>query len=234
MGGIFDYISPLGKKNPLYGMNKKIKEGLFGKKEKNYQQSNLTPEQQELHDQYLNAVQNQGAGGAFGDVADYYRDLMSNDSQTLEQLSAPEMRKYNEEIIPDLAHQFAGMGAGNLSSSGFRNASVNAGTDLSERLGALRANLRAQGAQGFQNLAQGALNPVTENIIRPATGGFFQAAAPAVGTAVGTALGGPFGAAAGNFLGNQASNAFNPSQKGTSSPYGGKPQSNFQLPNIGF
>lgn len=205
-----------------------------GKKEKNYQQSLLNPGQEDLHAQYLRALQSQGQGGGFGDAADYYRDLLSNDSQTMNQLSAPEMRQFNEEIIPGLSEQFAGMGSGGLSSSGFRNAAVNAGTDLSERLGALRAQLRAQGAQSFQNLSQGALNPVMENIHRPATGGFLQSAAPAVGTAIGAAIGGPLGAAAGGFLGNMTSNAFNPSQKGTSSPYGGKPQSSFQLPNRGF
>lgn len=162
-------------------VNKAGKEFLLGKDEKNYQQSLLTPQQEQLQGNYLSAVNQQGAGGAFGDTADYYRDLLSNDSNTMNQLSAPEMRRFNEDIIPGLSEQFAGMGSGGLSSSGFRNAAVNAGTDLSERLGAMRANLRQQGAQGLSNLAQGALSPVTENIHRPATNGFLGSFAEGAG-----------------------------------------------------
>ncbi len=156
---------------------------LFGKDEQNYQQSLLGPEQQGLYQQYQNSLMNPGAGGAAGQTADYYRDLLSDDSQTMSQLSAPEMRRFNEEIIPDLSEQFAGMGSGGLSSSGFRNAAVNAGTDLSERLGAIRANLRSQGAQGLQNMTQFGLGQFNENIHRPATGGLLESAAQGAGKA---------------------------------------------------
>ena len=129
-----------------------------------FQQSLLSPQQQKLEKQRFAALQKPGAGGAFGDIADYYRDLMSPDSQTAQQQFGPETRRFNEQTIPDLAEQFAGMGAGGLSSSGFRNAGISAGTDLSERLGALRAQLKGQGAAGFQNLATGALTPTVENL----------------------------------------------------------------------
>ena len=129
-----------------------------------FQQSLLSPEQRKLEKQRFKALQGSGAGGAFGDIADYYRDLMSPDSQTAQQMMAPENRRFNEQTIPDLAEQFAGMGAGGLSSSGFRNAGISAGTDLSERLGAIRAQLKGQGAAGFQNLASGALTPTVENL----------------------------------------------------------------------
>jgi len=120
-----------------------------GSPEKHERVSSLRRDQEPLFKQLQEALQKKGGSGAFGQSADYYRDLLSNDSQTLNQLSAPELRRFNEEIIPDLSEQFAGMGSGGLSSSGFRNAAVNAGTDLSERLGALRAQLRNQGAQGL-------------------------------------------------------------------------------------
>lgn len=162
---------------------KKGKEFLMGTPEKFEQLSLLGPEQQSLYQQLLAATQGEGAGGAFGGAADYYRDLLSNDSQTFDQMSAPEMRRFNEQIIPDLAEQFAGMGSGGLSSSGFRNAAVGAGTDLSERLGALRAQLRQQGAQGLMGLGQQGLQPYKENIFRPGKPGFLETAAPAAAKA---------------------------------------------------
>ena len=83
----------------------------------------------------------------------------------MKQLSAPELRKFNEEIIPRLSEEFAGMGAGGLSSSGFQNAAVSAGTDLSERLGAIRAGLRSQGAAGLANIGQQSLGNYTQDVV---------------------------------------------------------------------
>jgi hypothetical protein len=155
-----------------------------GDKDKMEQYSRLNPTQQKLLKQLQDAISGQGAGGAFGTAADYYRDLLSNDSETMKSLSAPELRRFNEDIIPGISEQFAGMGAGGLSSSGFRNAAVNAGTDLSERLGAIRAGLRAQGAQGLTNLGGLGLENYTNNVHRPGNPGFAETAAPAFGEAV--------------------------------------------------
>lgn len=183
------------------------------------QRSRLTPEQQKIQADYESAINGPGANGAFGTSADYYRDLLSNDSQTMNQLNGPEMRRFNEQTIPGLSEQFAGMGSGGLDSSGFRNAAVGAGTDLSERLGAIRANLRSQGAAGLSNLAQGALNPVVENIEVPGQPGLIDFAGPAL-AAAGTAFAGPGGGTAGLAAGQGISNMF--SNKGKASPYGAK------------
>jgi hypothetical protein len=51
------------------------------------------------------------SSGAFQNAADYYRSLLGDDSSTYNALAAPEMRRFNQEIIPSLAEQFAGMGA---------------------------------------------------------------------------------------------------------------------------
>ena len=148
------------------------------------QRSRLDKKQIPLYDQLQEANMNPGAGGSFGTAADYYRDLLSNDSQTMEQLSAPEMRRFNEETIPGISEQFAGMGSGGLSSSGFQNAAVGAGTDLSERLGAIRANLRAQGAQGLTNIGQIGLDNYTNNTYQQDAPGFFESAAPGIGQGI--------------------------------------------------
>jgi len=171
------------------------------------QKSTLNPGQQSLHDQYIKSLNQKGAGGAFGDVADYYRGNLSNNPQDFQAFAAPELRRFNEETIPGLSEQFAGMGAGGLSSSGFRNAAVNAGTDLSERLGAIRAGLRQQSAAGLGNLSQGGLNPVTENIYHQGQPGLIDYAGNALGIA-GAAFGGPAGAALGNAAGSWIGNKF--------------------------
>jgi len=162
---------------------------LVGRKERNYKQSLLGPEQQGLYNQLLQSGQQPGAGGAFGQSADYYRNLLGNDSEDFNAYAAPEMRRFNEQIIPNLSEQFAGMGSGGLSSSSFRNAAVNAGTDLSERLGAIRANLRQQGVQGLQNIGQFGLGSFNENIHRPATSGLLGGVAQGIGQGLGQGAG---------------------------------------------
>lgn len=159
--------------------------GFFtGSKGKYKQISNLTPEQQKAQSQYVG-----GAGPAFNDLYSYYGGLMSGTGADFNAFAAPEMRRFNEQIIPGLSEQFAGMGSGALSSSGFRNSAVSAGADLSERLGAIRAQLRQQGAQGLQNLAQGAMQPTVQNVYQAPQPGFLEQVAPAVaGAALNYAL----------------------------------------------
>lgn len=231
----FDYLKPMGFGNPLTpGKKKNIVGNAWGKvggaftgtPERNEQRSLLRPEQEDLFQQLVNAGMNPGAGGAFGTSADYYRDLLSDDSQTMNQLSAPELRQFNEQTIPGIAEQFAGMGSGGLSSSGFRNATVNAGTDLAERLGAIRANLRSQGASGLAGIGQTGLGQYQENLYRPATPGLLESFAPAIGTGIGAAVGGPIGAGIGGSLGSGLGGFFGGTQnsgsiKGRTGPYGG-------------
>jgi hypothetical protein len=174
-----------------------------GTPEKREQVSSLTPTQMKGQRQLERAVKGRGAGGAFGESADYYRDLLSNQSPDFDAFAAPQMRQFNEQIVPDLAEQFAGMGSGNLSSSGFRNAAVGAGADLGERLGAIRAQLRQQGAQGLQNIGLSGLTPHAQyQTTQQGSPGFLSQVAPALGTAVGTAFGGPIGGAFGSMAGN--------------------------------
>lgn len=164
--------------------NKKAKGFFEGTPEKHERVSTLLPEQQELYKQLQAAGMGEGAGGAFGESADYYRNLLSNNPEDMNAFAAPEMRRFNEQIIPGLSEQFAGMGAGGLSSSGFRNAAVSAGTDLSERLGAMRAQLRQQGAQGLQSIGQQGLGNFSQDVMtQPGTQGFLSSAAPGVGKA---------------------------------------------------
>lgn len=173
--------------------------------------------QQTLHSQLLRAAQMPGAGGAFGTAADFYRDLLSDDSKAFDAFAAPEMRQFQQDIIPGLSEQFAGMGSGGLTSSGFRNAAVSAGTDLQERLGSIRAQLRQQGAQGLASLAQQGLQPVTQTVGIPGSQGFAAPILQGLGTGLGAAVGGPAGAAVGGAVGGGFGSLFNRN----TSPYGG-------------
>jgi len=200
-------------------------EGSEGKHE---QKPLYSKEQQPLFQQAINAATGKGGGGAFGNAADYYRDLMSDNPQDLQAFQAPEMRRFREETIPGISEQFAGMGSGGLSSSGFRNAAVGAGTDLSERLGQIRANLRMQGAQGLMNIGNTGLSRQTENVYYNPTPGFADTASKGFGNVATQAAGQYYQ----DYL-DKNRNAT--STKGTSSPYGGgqgASQSRSKLPDF--
>jgi len=162
---------------------------LFGRGERKEQVSDLTSEQQNLFKQMQAALQGEGAEGAFGNVADYYRGLLGGDSETQQQMEAPLMRQFNEDIMPGISEQFAGMGSGGLSSSGFMNQAGRASTDLGERLGAIRAQLRQQGVQGLQGLASQGMNPIQESVIRPREQGLLGGLAEGAGQGLGMAAG---------------------------------------------
>ena len=181
-------------KNTLQNLPKKGSEALkqfaFGKPEDQYQQSLLSPGQQSLSQQRNRALNQSGNTSSYGTTGDYYRDLLSPNGQNYQDMAAPEIRNYQENIIPDIGEEYAGMGSGALSSSGFRNANLRAGADLSERLGSLRQQMRLQGSQGLQMQGQRGLNQESENILRPATGGFMEVYGNLAGKLLGNYAGG--------------------------------------------
>jgi hypothetical protein len=194
---------------------------LTGSPSRNENVSTLLKEQNPVLQQLIRALQGQGAGGAFGSAADYYRSLLSDDPAVLQQFFAPEQRKFQEQIIPGLSEQFAGMGAGGLSSSGFRNSITNAGTDLAERLGAIRAGLKQQGAAGLSGLGQIGLGNYSQPVeTQQGSQGFLGSFGSGIGNAVGQGVGGyltggPVGGTAGAVSGFL-------SGFGKKSPYGGQ------------
>jgi len=170
---------------------------LVGTPEKHKRVSTLGGGQEQILQNLIQSLQGGGAGGAFGDAADYYRDLLSDNPEDFQRYAAGENRRFNEETIPGLSEQFAGMGSGGLSSSGFRNAAVSAGTDLNERLGAIRAQLRQQGAAGLSGLGSQALGNYTQDVM---TQGGSQGLLSTAAQGFGSALGGPLAGLAGGYL----------------------------------
>lgn len=186
---------------------------LFGSPEKHERVSTLLPEQQGLFNQLQRSSMGPGGGGAFGEAADYWYNLLQDNPELMEQFMRPELRRFNEQTIPGIAEQFAGMGAGGLSSSGFRNSAVNAGTDLQERLAAMRANLKNQAASGLFNLGQQGLGNFSQDVVtQPGTQGLLGS----LGDIAGNALS-QFG---GGFFNQVGRNAYK-SNFGKTSPYGG-------------
>ena len=244
MASVWDRVNPFsGKSWTLPIANKKFRKGaesfLFGSPEVRERISTLRDEQEPLYQQLTEAGMGKGAGGAYGSAADFYYDIMNNDPEMLQQLFAPEMRRFNEDIIPGLAEQFAGMGSGALSSSGFRNSATQAGTDLSERLAQMRMGLRQNAAQGLQNIGQAGLGNYSESMVtQPGTQGFLPGFANTVGNTV-AQLANPT-----NWMGGSNNKAVR-----NTSPYGGgttttggsgvgyKPHatmSGYSLPSRGF
>ena len=188
---------------------------LFGRGEKNKQVSTLTPKQQEIQNQLENAYSDRGAGGAFGETSDYWRDLLSNDPTIMERMSAPSMQQYQQNTN-DLSTQYAGLG---LTNKDFQTGSQHGAESLNERLKAYRAHLRTSGAQGLTNMANFALRPTVENIHNPETSGIFESFAKGVGSAVthgagnyatnGGGIGGNRGGGGNYNYTNQSSNPYN-------------------------
>lgn len=224
----------------IFNGSKDVVGNLFsGTPEKHERVSTLLPGQQPILDQAIGAAKGPGAGGAFGDSADYYRNLLSDDGADFNAFAAPQIRQYNEDIMPQISEQFAGMGSGGLSSSGFQNAQTQGGVDLAERLGSIRANLRQAGAQGLQNIGQTSLGNYSQDVMtQPGSEGLLSSLAPAIGTGIGALAGGPAGAAIGSGAGNWFKNSFGGNKVGAnSSPYGSNQPSaspKIGLPQRGF
>jgi len=165
-----------------------ISEFLMGRPESMQRSSMLGPEQQSLYRQML------GAGmGAAPQASQYYRSLLDPSSDAFQAFAAPQMRQFRQQILPQIGARYAGMGAGAQNSSGYRNAMMQAGTDLSERLAAMRAGLQQQGAQGLMGLAGQGLQQYSMPYLRPRTPGFLEQIAGGVSQLGSTALGVPMG-----------------------------------------
>lgn len=175
-----------------------------------------------------NLQQNQLYKQATGLLGQY----LNPNQELINKMQAPQMRQYNEQVIPEIAQRYASSGA--MGSSGFMNAATNSAADLQERLnaqqleiqqGALSQALGYAEAPGIQNqnMARTALGaaPNQYTYIPPQQkGGFLRSILPAVGAATGAYFGGPAEAAAGGAAGNQMSqsNPYNPPQRMMSSP----------------
>ena len=142
-------------------------------------------------------------GTSSGRAADLLGKYASGDEGAYNALSAPALRQFREQILPDISSRYSYGG------SSMRNAGLAAGTDLAERLSAQRANLQmgsikslldlegqllSNSPYAFEYQPQEKKRSIWESIRGPAVGAIG-------GGLTGFATGGPWGAAAGSLLG---------------------------------
>lgn len=187
----------------------KFSEWLFGSPDKLKKVATGTKEQQELHNSILGqAMGMQGAGGGYDLAQNYFNNFLGdNQQQAFDQFSQPYLQQFQEQMLPQIAERFAGMGA--LSSSGFGQSLGGAASGLQSQLAQLFSLLQSQAAgqqyNQYNQLSQTGLNyqPFAYQQ-KQGSGGMF---APLLG-GIGTAIGGPIGAALGQGIGGGISSLF--------------------------
>jgi hypothetical protein len=133
-------------------------EWLFGSQDKLTKLPTGTKQQQGLHGNLISKAMGlpQGEEG-YGLANQYYNNLLGeNQGQAFDQFSQPYMQQFQEQILPQIAERFAGMGA--LSSSGFGQALGGAASGLQGQLAQLFSQLQQQAAgqqyDQYNNLGQ--------------------------------------------------------------------------------
>lgn len=187
----------------------KFSEWLFGSPDKLKKVATGTKEQQGLHNSILGqAMGMQGAGGGYDLAQNYFNNFLGdNQQQAFDQFSQPYLQQFQEQMLPQIAERFAGMGA--LSSSGFGQSLGGAASGLQSQLAQLFSQLQSQAAgqqyNQYNQLSQTGLNyqPFAYQQ-KQGSGGML---APLLG-GIGTAMGGPIGAALGQGIGGGISSLF--------------------------
>jgi hypothetical protein len=108
--------------------------------------SNYDKAQKGIYNKIGNSLnQGQGYDRAMGLLQGY----LDPNSSVYQNFEAPYLNQFNEQIVPQLAERFAGLGAnsGALSSSGFAQALGGAGAGLTANLAGLKANLQRSSIQ---------------------------------------------------------------------------------------
>lgn len=121
--------------------------GLLTRPGEERQFERFTPEQQQLTEMLRNILTGQGdqpTGGLLGSIFG---------QEGFDAYAQPEMRAYQEEIVPGLAERFTALGG--QRSSGFQQALARSGENLATRLGQMRS-------QQQQSLLGGLLGQVMQ------------------------------------------------------------------------
>lgn len=134
---------------------------------------------------------------------DFLRRLFSNDPQQLQEFQQPYLDNYNENIVPDIANRFAGMGTGasGLSSSGFQQTLAQSSRGLQkdlaqmrgqQQLGALTSALQ-YAQQPISNKLAAAQSVPGQYYETPGQSGFLQSFAQGAGQGIGKGITSFFG-----------------------------------------
>jgi len=143
--------------------------------------------------------------------------LLGGDTSIFEQ---PLMNQFNQQIIPQIAERFGGIGAG--SSSGLNQTLAQAGSTLSQKIAALRGGLMMQGTgqalqyanQPYANQLQSFQYNPYSNYMQQGSEGMLPGLLQAGGTAVGGMFGGPMGGMAGGAIGKAVGGGISSAARG--------------------
>lgn len=207
---------------------------LFGSKPRMKKQSLLQPGQQEGLNQIL---QNPLASNPlYQKGSSYLQNLLGGGNEAYQQFEQPLLDQFQEQIIPQIAERFAGMGTGSgaLSSSGLNQSLAQGMKGLGSILGQQRANLTAgslgQASQYAQQPVNNLLNALgirsfqpyrespQQGFLAPLLGGALGGLTGGLGTGAGLAFGNQLGQ---NFFGQQSPQAGSPGGFGQQSPLAG-------------
>lgn len=131
-------------------------------------------------------TQNQNFQGG----SQWLNDLFGNDQNFFDKFQAPMERNFSENIAPELANRFGGMGSGgSLNSTGFRNQANREGERLQESIAAMRGGMQQAGVgqalqygqqpvQNYMQMLQQAMQPTQNTYQGPSMGLFGGMAAP--------------------------------------------------------
>lgn len=119
-----------------------------------------TPEASAFQRKLFNKKGLLGKSPLYQEGSNYLQQLLSGGDEAFQRFEEPYMRNFNENISPDIANRFAGMGTGNsgLSSSGFQQTLAQAGKGLQGDLAAMRSGLQMQALPQALNYAQQPIN----------------------------------------------------------------------------
>ena len=111
--------------------------------------------QEDIYNMLKGQFQNGG-----GDVFQKLFGMARGDQGTFDQLEAPALRQFQQQIAPGIAQRYAGTGIG--SSSGMQNSLANAGSNLAENLQGQRMNLMQQSMHDVLHLGNTLLGQPTQ------------------------------------------------------------------------
>ena len=155
-----------------------------GKKSKIKEYSPYSDQQRDLMNQF---------GSDLGPLAGLAKqDLMGilgNNPDSLRGFEDPYLKQFNEEIIPNIAERFSGLGA--QKSSAFGQALSQGGQDLETRLASLRSQLKQNAMQSLLQFGQMGMQQQNTPYIRQGSPGLFDSLSGSAGQIAGNVFSQP-------------------------------------------
>jgi len=157
-----------------------------GESEKMMQPSTMTGGQQDVLSQLIAALSGQGSGGMFGQGLGQLGQQLQGYEPGQSPMEQMAQKQFQQQIVPGIAEQFAGLGA--TSSSGFGQQMGAAGAGLATDMAGMRQQQQQQAMQQLMGFGQMGLGAQSfENIFRPRTFGFLGNLGAGLGQGLGMA-----------------------------------------------